>query len=292
MTTKQPSLDGEEEPKKHHWTHDLTPEQKTAWVEKMTEAKRLKAEQPATEMEVTPVKKKKRRKKKKKTRDEIINEIVGDWQKRDAERTLHSITQDLLAQFQSRERQQSEEEPQPEPPPPSEEEEDPKDQETSPSQPLSPEPEPQPEPEPLIEDVVSPVCEEIPEGPTTTIDQLSPHDRKAEAWFLHQPEEIMFNVRCIECHELMWTWSKREDMCERCGFELRERRQEFYKTQRRDRTIDYDAFGRTSEQAIKVGIDAPEQRKINPNITPQPKHVPLDVFGAGGRRGVIRNPFS
>jgi hypothetical protein len=296
MTTKPPSSDGEEEPKEQsQWT----PERKAAWAQKMTEARRAATEKRGVW--------RKKPKKKKKTLDEKRAEIVGDWEKRATERALRTVTDQILASA-GIERPQPEEpqpEPQPEKPPPNEEEEDPKAPETS----QSPEPQPEQPVEPPEEvDVASPVDNVVTEvseqvftaqdeilfvdGPTTTIDQLSMHDRKAEAWFHHRPEEIMFNVRCIECHEPMWTWSRREDMCERCGFELRERRQEFYKTQRRDRTMNYDAFGRTNEQHVKVGIDAPEQRKINPNETPQPKHVPLDVFGLGGSRGKLRNPFS
>ena len=295
MTTKQSSLDGEEEPKKHHWTHDMTPEQRTEWGEKMREARQVKAtEEQPTEMAAAPKKKKRKKKRKKKTHAEIL----GDWEKRaadrEANRTLQMITNEMFAKlgFRATEKPQPEPEPEPEPPP-NEEEEDPPAPEISPSQPSSPEPEPEPEdlpPEPTPKDVVSPVSDL--EGPTTTIAELSPHDRKAEAWFHHQPEEIMFRADCIECHEPMWTWTKGEDMCERCGFELRERRQEFYRIQRRDRTINYDAFGRQNEQAVKVGIDAPEQKKINPNVTPEPRHVPLDPFGQGGRRGITRNPFA
>lgn len=94
---------------------------------------------------------------------------------------------------------------------------------------------------------------------------LSPHDRKAEAWVRHEADERMFQTRCHECNGPMWTWSEKEDICETCGFELRQRREELRRM--RDQKHEKgprNAFERGHDQHVPVGIEGGKQRPVNP----------------------------
>lgn len=138
-----------------------------------------------------------------------------------------------------------------------------------------------PQPNPQASDVLEPEIK-------VTINTLSPHDRKAEAWARHDAGEPMYQDRCHECNKLMWTWSEREDICETCGFELRQKREELrrMRDQPHEKT-GHNAFERRHDQHVKVGIGPARQKQVNPFQSEPAK--PHAVGITANRR--FHNPF-
>ena len=126
-----------------------------------------------------------------------------------------------------------------------------------------------------------------PEATHACLKNLHPHARKAEAWHLHTPEQPMFETRCRECNGIMWTWSEREDICETCGFELREKRAELRKARdaQGQRT---NPFQHQPQTHVKVGVEKAGRSQVNPTQSQQSK--PHQVGITTTKR--FHNPFA
>ncbi len=119
---------------------------------------------------------------------------------------------------------------------------------------------------------------------------LSATARKAEAYAKHTPDEPMHQTRCRECNGSMWTWGDKEDICETCGFEIRQKKIENAKLRNKSKKP-RNSFSDGNERQIPVGIAGKKQRKIQA-FGPSPEKTAKIPFGIGGHRGPMKNPFS
>ena len=144
----------------------------------------------------------------------------------------------------------------------------------------------EPEPEQPMEPEPSPPQMETEQVTLATL----PHAAiKAESWGIHDRGEPMFQARCHNCNAPMWTWSEREDTCERCGYELRvERGKQFDKGQS---TRNANPF---EEQPYRgpVGLQTSESRRAPDPFSPSTEsRRSVNPFAGSGGRTKIPNPF-
>jgi ribosomal protein L37E len=122
---------------------------------------------------------------------------------------------------------------------------------------------------------------------------LNPHDRKAEAWARHLPEEPMFQIRCSECRLPTWSWTEREDICENCGFELRDKMQTYQSKKYRDGQKPHNAFQRENEAQIPTGVRADRKNVANPFGPMQDdRKAASSPFSESKATRQVKNPFA
>lgn len=127
---------------------------------------------------------------------------------------------------------------------------------------------------------------------TTTINDLPRHANKAESFEKHKPEDPMWETRCYRCNTPMWTWSRKEDVCERCAYEVRNERREAVGKQNTNRHP-VNAF--VEEQGGRVPVNLDGNHGHGPAVDPfapaPESRSPVDPFSGSGSRKVL-NPFS
>src|SRR3990167_3587339 len=100
--------------------------------------------------------------------------------------------------------------------------------------------------------------EKLNDEPSINLNDLSANAWKAEAYAKHLPDEPMRQTRCHRCNHPMWTWSDKEVICERCGFEMRRERVEQSKKSKNKKGT--NAFKDNPKKHVKVGLEAKKQR--------------------------------
>lgn len=118
---------------------------------------------------------------------------------------------------------------------------------------------------------------------------LTPNAIKAEARALHEPEELLFRARCYRCNAEMWTWSENENVCERCGYELRIERATIEKRIAKEKAP--ITFGANETGRVPVNVDGGQaQKQINPYAPTSESRRQINPMGAtSGKK--TSNPF-